>query len=173
MTRALKILGLLLAACLCQTNLSPYVRLGSIAPDFMIAALTALSGWIGPYGGFCAGAVLGLLYDSTVGYVLALNIILYTFIGYAAPVARQMLNARLSKWKHKSRLILLAIGFGLTLVREAADIGYLFLIGAEQGLVTLLRMLACAAYTALLTLPVSYAADRLFRTAPVRPRPEE
>ena len=163
MTRALKILAVVIAAVLCQTNLSALVRLQSIAPDFMIAALVALAFHYGTYGGFCAGAVMGLLYDSAVGYVLALNIIIYTFIGYAAPAGKALLQGKVPVRRRRKWLEALILGFIMTMIREITDIGYLFLIGAQQGFVTLVRMLMCSAYTAVWTIPTLILVDRFLR----------
>ena len=163
MTRALKILAITVLAVLCQTNLSSFLRLQSIAPDLMIAALVTLGFHYGTYGGFCAGAIMGLLYDAAVGYVLALNIIIYTFIGYAAPAGKALLQNRFGKRRYHRWLQAMALGFAMTLIREFTDIGYLFLIGAQQGLVTLLRMVLCCGYTAVWTLPVLLAVDRILR----------
>lgn len=49
---------------------------------------------------------------------------------------RSAMNKKLSKVKHKSYLELMLICFFLTLMREIVYIGYLFLIGAEQSVVT-------------------------------------
>ena len=122
MTRALKILAVVIAAVLCQTNLSALVRLQSIAPDFMIAALVALAFHYGTYGGFCAGAVMGLLYDSAVGYVLALNIIIYTFIGYAAPAGKALLQGKVPVRRRRKWLEALILGFILNYAAYFAEI---------------------------------------------------
>ena len=148
MTRALKILAVVIAAVLCQTNLSALVRLQSIAPDFMIAALVALAFHYGTYGGFCAGAVMGLLYDSAVGYVLALNIIIYTFIGYAAPAGKALLQGKVPVRRRRKWLEALILGFIMTMIR---------------GFVTLVRMLMCSAYTAVWTIPTLILVDRFLR----------
>ena len=162
MTRALKALGVVLLACLCQTNLSHFARVAGVAPDFMIAALAALGFQLGTYGGFCAGALMSLLYDASVGYVLAINLVGYTFIGYFCPFLRQRLTQRLSGMKHKRVLILILIAFAMTLAREILDAGYLFLIGAEQGIMTLVRALLCSGLTALAAIVWLFVLDRLF-----------
>ena len=93
---------------------------------------------------------------TSVGYVLAINLVCYTFIGWASPMLRRAMNVKLRKVKHKSYLELMLICFFLTLMREIVYIGYLFLIGAEQSMVTILRALLCAAYSSVMILPGSF-----------------
>ena len=72
-------------ACILQTNFVGYIRFAGVAPDLMIVTLVLLTSYTGSYGGFCTGSVMALLYDASVGYVLAINLIAYAFIGYFAP----------------------------------------------------------------------------------------
>ena len=72
-------------------------------------------------------------------------------------------DLKLRKFRHKSVLERMLICFFLTLMREILYIGYLFLIGAEQGLVTVMRMLLCAAYSALMILPGSVIMRLIMR----------
>ena len=99
---------------------------------------------------------MALLYDASVGYVLAINLVGYTFIGYIASKLRVAFDQKLRKLKHKSDLVMTLICFLLVLVREVLDVGYLFLIGSEQSMVTLLRALFCALYSAVLITPCSF-----------------
>lgn len=153
MSRALRLLLVAIIACVMQTNLVGYIRIAGVAPDLMIVALVLLTGYTGAYGGFCTGSVMALLYDASVGYVLAINLISYTFIGYIAPLMRKFLDDKMRKLKHKSDLVMTIICFFLVLLREVMYVGYLFLIGAEQNLATLFRALLCAGYSALLVTP--------------------
>ncbi|MBQ7887792.1 MAG: rod shape-determining protein MreD [Clostridia bacterium] len=150
-------------ACVCQTNLSQYIRIAGVAPDMLIVILVALTSYTGAYGGFCTGALTAMLYDASVGYVLAINMVAYTFIGWAAPMLRGFLNRKLKKLKHKSVLVMMLICFFLTLMREVLYIGYLFLIGSEQSLITLVRALLCSGYSALMILPGSYLVSKVMR----------
>ena len=153
MSMLIKLCVSAILACICQTNLSQYVRIAGVAPDMLIVALVVLSSYTGAYGGFCTGALTALLYDASVGYVLAINMVAYTFIGWAAPMLRTFFNSKLKKLKHKSVLVMMLICFMLTLMREVLYIGYLFLIGSEQSLITLVRALLCSGYSALMILP--------------------
>ena len=152
-SRALRLMLVAILACVMQTNLVGYIRIAGVAPDIMIAALVLLTSYTGSYGGFCTGSMMALLYDASVGYVLAINLIAYTFIGYLAPLMRKVLDEKMKKLKHKSALVMTIICFFLTLIRELLYIGYLFLIGSEQSLVTLVRAVLCAAYSAMLITP--------------------
>lgn len=171
MTRILKILFTVILACVCQTNLSQYIRIAGVAPDLMIVFLVLLTSYMGAYGGFCAGALLAMLYDASVGYVLAINLVGYTFIGWAAPMLRGALNSKLRRLKHKSILIMVLICFFLTMMRETLYVGYLFLIGSEYSMKTLARALLCSAYSALLILPCAFVVAQIMRWhGPAHPR---
>ena len=161
MSRVLKLVFVAIFACVFQTNLSQYIRIAGVAPDLLIVTLVALTSYTGAYGGFCTGALTAMFYDASVGYVLAINMVAYTFIGWAAPMLRSFLNTKLKKLKHKSVLVMMRICFFLTLMREVLYIGYLFLIGSEQSLITLVRALLCSGYSALMILPGSYLISRV------------
>lgn len=156
MSRALRLVLVAIIACVAQTTLVGYFRIAGVAPDLMIVALVLLTSYTGSYGGFCTGCVMALLYDASVGYVLAINLIAYACIGYFAPLMRKVLNDKMKKLKHKSDLVMTLICFFLTLVREVLYIGYLFLIGSEQSMITLVRALLCAGYSAVLITPGDY-----------------
>lgn len=171
MSKVLKLGFVAILACVCQTNLSQVIRIAGVAPDLLIVFLVLLTSYTGAYGGFCTGALTAMLYDASVGYVLAINLVAYTFIGWAAPMLRGFLNTKLRKLKHKSILVMMLICFFLTLMREVLYIGYLFLIGSEQSMMTLVRALLCSGYSALLILPGSYVVARIMRWKPrLRPK---
>ena len=179
MSKVLKLCFVAILACVCQTNLSQVIRIAGVAPDLLIVFLVLLTSYTGPYransprsyGGFCTGALTAMLYDASVGYVLAINLVAYTFIGWAAPMLRSFLNTKLRKLKHKSILVMMLICFFLTLMREVLYIGYLFLIGSEQSVMTLVRALLCCGYSALLILPGSFVVARIMRWKPrLRPK---
>ena len=163
MSMTIKLIAAAIVACVCQTNLVGYIRIAGVAPDMLIVFLVLLTSYTGAYGGFCTGALISLLYDASVGYVLAINMVAYTFIGWAAPMLRSFLNRKLRKMKHKSYLVMMLICFFLTLMREVLYIGYLFLIGSEQSMITLVRALLCCSYSALMILPTSILVRRIMR----------
>ena len=168
MSRAIRIVITVILACICQTDLVKYIRIATIAPDMLTVFLVLLTGYTGAYGGFCAGSLLAMLYDASVGYVLAINLVCYTFIGWASPMLRRAMNVKLRKAKHKSYLELMLICFFLTLMREIVYIGYLFLIGAEQSMVTILRALLCAAYSSAMILPGSFVVHKIMSVHPFK-----
>ena len=96
MSRAIRIVVTVFLACICQTDLVKYIRIAGIAPDMLTVFLVLLTGYTGAYGGFCAGSLLAMLYDASVGYVLAINLVCYAFIGWAAPMLRSAMNKKLS-----------------------------------------------------------------------------
>lgn len=151
------------AACLIQTNLSDLLRVSGVAPDFLIAALSALSPFYGWMGGLSAGALMAMLYDASVGYALALDLIMYSILGYFSPMMRSGLERGLRRFAHFHSLPAMAMAFCMTAIREIADVGYLFLIGAEQGLWTLTRALTACALTALVAWPVNALVSRFLR----------
>lgn len=163
MSRALKLILAAVIACVMQTNLVGYIRLAGVAPDLMIVVLVLLTSYTGSYGGFCTGSVMALLYDASVGYVLAINLIAYAFIGYFAPLMRKTLDEKMKKLKHKSDFVMTIICFFLTLMREILYIGYLFLIGSEQSMMTVVRAVLCAGYTALLITPGDFLMRPLMK----------
>ena len=153
MSKALRLFILAIIGCIVQTNAAQYIQIADVTPDLMIAIIVALTSFSSMNGCFCTAALMIMFYDASVGYVMALNPIMYILIALAASGLRSVFNARLSKWKHKSYLIIVLICFSLVLVREFAYICYLFLIGAEMGVMTFVRMGFCAAYTALMSIP--------------------
>lgn len=165
MTRILKLAAVIYLTVLVQTNLADLLRVSGVAPDFMIAALAALAPFYGWMGGVSAGALMSMLYDAAVGYALALDLILYSVLGYFSPLMLAGFRSRVRTFSHFHSLPAMAMAFFMTAIREIADIGYLFLIGAEQGLVTLLRALIACTLTALVTLPVNLIITRLFAQA--------
>ena len=66
--------------------------------------------------------------------------------------------------KHKRFLEYAIITFSMTMVREFVYIGYLFLVGAEQGYVTFFRMFVCVILTTVLVIPAAAAVDLFRRT---------
>ena len=164
MSRAIRIVITVILACICQTDLVKYIRIATIAPDMLTVFLVLLTGYTGAY----AGSLLAMLYDASVGYVLAINLVCYTFIGWASPMLRRAMNVKLRKVKHKSYLELMLICFFLTLMREIVYIGYLFLIGAEQSMVTILRALLCAAYSSAMILPGSFVVHKIMSIHPFK-----
>ena len=163
MSKTLKLVLAAIVACLCQTNLVQFIRIAGVAPDMLIVFLVLLTSYTGIYGCFCIGSLMAMLYDASVGYVLAINLVSYAFFGWAAPSLRAFLDGRLRKLKHKSVMVMMLICFFLTLLREIIYIGYLFLIGSEQSVMTLVRALLCCGYSALLILPGSFVITRIMR----------
>lgn len=169
MSKALRLLVAAMAAVVAQTTLVGYIRIAGVAPDLMCALLVAITSYCGPYGGYCAGAVMALLYDASVGYEMvlkAINMISYALIGIVSPYMRRALSELLRRFRHKSYLEMVVICFVMTAVRESINIGYLFIIGAEHSMVTLMRMLLCCGYSALMVLPVAFLLGRLMAWHP-------
>lgn len=171
MSRALKLFFLCILACLLQTEFVRYIRIFTVAPDMMIIILVLLTDDFGTFGGFVAGALMALFYDATTGYAPAINLVTYTFIGFMAPFLRENLDRLMRKLRHKRFLEYFMIVFFLTLVREIVYIGYLFLVGAEQGFVTIFRLMVCVVYSSILVLPIAALVD--LRRMRVRRRREE
>ena len=159
----LKLIVVIFAACLVQTNLSDLLRVSGVAPDFMIAALASLGQYCGWMGGLSCGALMSMLYDSAVGYALALDLIFYSVLGYFSPLMFAGLERHMVHSSRLPHLPVMALAFFMTAIREIADIGYLFLIGAEQGLVTLVRAVIACILTAAITLPVNIIITRFIR----------
>lgn len=173
MSRAIKLALLPIVACIFQTNLARLFRFAGVAPDMIIVFLVVLTSYTGAYGGLCLGALTAMFYDASVGYVLAINLVAYTLIGWSSVMMRGFLDEKLQKLKHKSVLVMMLICFSLTLMREILYIGYLFLIGSDQSVITLLRALICAAYSALLVIPGSLLLRKFMNWRPFKRRTKE
>ena len=104
---------------------------------------------------------MSMFYDASVGYALAINMVAYSFVGFACPHLRKGLEKLFAKLKLKSILVMMLICFFFVMLREFLYIGYLFLIGSEQSLITLVRALLCSGYSALMILPGSYLISRV------------
>ena len=101
MSRTLKLSLIAVLACVCQTNLSQYIRIAGVAPDLIIVFLVLITSYTGAYGGFCTGALTAMLYDASVGYVLAINLVGYTFIGWAKTANGNVINNVVTKLASK------------------------------------------------------------------------
>ena len=165
MTRLLKLVAIIFIASLCQTNLASLLRIHGVAPDFMLAVLAALAAHYGWMGCMCSALLMAMLYDSTVGYIVALNIVVYGVLGYFSPMLFHGIRNALPKPAQLSKrlIALFATTVIITFVRELFDIGYLFLVGAEFGLHTAIRGILCCLLTAVLSLPVGLAIDAAYR----------
>lgn len=168
MSKSLRLIFISILACVFQTNIVGYLRISGVAPDMMIVFLVLITSFVGPYGGFCTGALMSMFYDASVGYALAINMVSYTFIGWACPKLRVPLEKLFEKLKHKSVLVMMMICFCFIMLREFVYIGYLFLIGSEQSLITLLRAILCAGYSALLIYPCSFITKWIMMWHPRR-----
>ena len=156
MSKSLRLTFISMLACVFQTNLVGYFRISGVAPDMMVVFLALITSFAGPYGGFCVGALMSMFYDASVGYALAINMVAYAFIGFACPHLRKGLERLFKKLKHKSILVMMLICFFFVMLREFLYIGYLFLIGSEQGMITIVRAILCAGYSAMAIYPCSF-----------------
>ena len=162
MSKVIKTLLVIYLACLFQTNVVKYLAVFQVAPDFMIATLVALCAYQEVYGGICSGMLMGMLYDSTLGYVLALNLIAYSLIGYAAPKMRTFMEQKTRLFPGRGMLLLCVICLLLTAAREMLYLGYLFLIGGELGASSLVRFTISCLLTTLWLVPISLFLRVLF-----------
>ena len=166
MSKALRLTFIAILACVFQTNLVGYLRISGVAPDMMIIFLVLITSYTGSYGGYCTGALMSMFYDASVGYALAINMVCYTFIGWVCPKLRTALEEFFSKLKHKSILVMMIICFFFVELREIVYIGYLFLIGSEQSIITIVRAVLCAGYSALWIYPCSFIVRRIMKWHP-------
>lgn len=168
MSKALRLILIAMLGCVLQTNIVQYIRIAGVAPDMMIAILVAITSYCGLSGSFCTAAIMVMFYDASVGYVMALNLIGYVMIALATCASRMILNEKLKKWKHKSFLIMMMLAFFFTLTREVLYVGYLYLIGAEMGAMTVIRMFLCAGYTALMVIPAILMVRFIMNWHPIK-----
>lgn len=166
MSKTMRMIIAVMFGVVVQTTFVQHIRIAGVAPDILIALLVSITSYCGAYGGYCAGALIALLYDASVGYVLAINIISYTLIGFVAPIMRNFMERLMRRFKYRRYVEMIAIGFLLTAAREVVDIGYMFIIGAEQSTVTLMRLLLCSGYSAMMVLPTSAFLAKLMTWHP-------
>lgn len=170
MSKALRLFSLAILGCILQTNVAGYIQIAGVAPDLMIAMIVALTSFCSMSGCFCTAALMVMFYDASVGYVMALNPVLYILVALAAAALRAVFNVRLNKWKHKSFLIIVLITCAMVLFREIAYNCFLYLIGAELGAMSVVRMLLCSSYTAVLSIPCIYLIRFVMNWHPIRRR---
>ena len=156
MSKALRLFTIAIIGCVLQTDIVQYIRIADITPDIMIALIVVLTSYCSLSGCFCTSALMIMFYDASVGYVMALNPVSYILIAFAASGLRKFFDLKLVKWKHKSFLIMMVICALLTLCREIVYAVYLFLIGSQWSMITLVRIIMNCAYTTAMTIPCIY-----------------
>jgi len=170
LSKAIRLFALSIIGCVLQTNVAHHIQFAGVTPDLLIALIAALTSFTSMSGCFCTAALMIMFYDASVGYVMALNPVAYAIVAVAASWLRSVMDLRLKKLKHKSFLIIVLICFMLVLGREAAYIAYLYLIGAEMGFMTVVRMILCAGYTALLSIPCIFLIRAVLNWHPMKPQ---
>lgn len=173
MSKAIRLFAIAVIGCVLQTNLVQYIQFADIAPDIMIALLVVLTSHCGFSGCLSTAALMIMFYDASVGYVMALNPVSYILIALGALAMRVFFNAKLVKWKHKSFLIIMVICFILTLFREAVYAVYLFLIGSQWSMMTLIRLILSSFYTTATTIPCIYLVRGILNWHPFRKKNTE
>lgn len=168
MSKAIRLFAIAIIGCVLQTNLVQYIQIADIAPDLMIAFLVVLTSHCGFSGCLCTAALMIMFYDASVGYVMALNPVTYVLIALGAIAMRAFFNTKLVKWKHKSFLIIMVICFSLALFREAVYAVYLFLIGSQWNMMTLIRLVLSSCYTTAMTIPCIYLIRGILSWHPFR-----
>jgi rod shape-determining protein MreD len=74
---------ILLGALLLQQTLVRWLAIGSVRPDLILIALTAVALRHGPIAGLYAGVLLGLVQDIYVVETLGANVLAKALVGYA------------------------------------------------------------------------------------------
>lgn len=161
---------------LLHTSVFTTLRLSVTQPDMLAVMLACISCYTGTFGGFCAGAVSGILLDAMVGNVMGLYIVLYPLMGYGAAkmrsalnvLARKLFRKRLKAWR---RLIVsMVICLLIVALRETIFVTYMFLNGVELGFSHVLRVLTCMFYSAVMILPSDWLIRRLLGVGEARAR---
>ena len=167
MTRVLKILLCLILVCTLQTTLVRFIAINRISPDLIVCWLVVMSETYGPFGGFCSGAVASMLYDANVGYIMAVNLVVGTAIGYFCTLLVPYFRKVFRKSKIASWLAMMLTAFISCIIKDIVNIGYLFLIGStlldlENLPVTLLRLAVSSLYSVMMILPLGLLRRRIF-----------
>jgi cell shape-determining protein MreD len=167
LTRVLKILLCLILVCTLQTTLVRFIAINRISPDLIVCWLVVMSETYGPFGGFCSGAVASMLYDANVGYIMAVNLVVGTAIGYFCTLLVPYFRKVFRKSKIASWLAMMLTAFISCIIKDIVNIGYLFLIGStlldlENLPVTLLRLAVSSLYSVMMILPLGLLRRRIF-----------
>ena len=172
MKRTLKMALMVLVFYILQTSVFTTLRVSMIQPDLMAVMLACLTVYTGYYGGFCAGAMAGILMDTFVGHVMALQIVLYTLMGIGGVQIRVILENirehffkdRFRKHAHWVETVIVCLI--IVIVREGTFLMYMFLNGVDVTYIHFLRIATCAVYSAVLTIPGDWMVRRLLYGKP-------
>lgn len=73
---------LLIITQVLQSTLFQLMRIGEVAPNFMIILIVSFALLRGSKEGMIIGAIAGIIYDSTFGLILGPTTVAYAFIGW-------------------------------------------------------------------------------------------
>jgi cell shape-determining protein MreD len=165
MIKTLRLLGIILFAYIAQTTILPRVAPLMVRPDLVLAVLVALTVDGDRYLGFCAGATIGLLLDTMVGWLPFLYLIAYPLIGYFSArltpwlVRRMPMPRRLEALltpKRFRRVAPMLTALVLALFYELALMVYRYLNGVDVTFGAVSMVLRSALYTGLAVFPAQF-----------------
>lgn len=178
MKRALRMALLVFVFYILQTSVFTSLRISTIQPDVMSVMLVCLTVYTGHYGAFCAGAFTGILMDTFVGQVTALYVVLYPIMAIGAVRSRMLLERiRMRMFKGRflksaRRIETMIVCLIIVAFREGIFATYMFLNGVDLMYTHALRIIGCAVYSAILTIPGDWLVRRLLYGKPKEEKDE-
>jgi rod shape-determining protein MreD len=81
--------AILLGAFLLQTTVAPYLEIGGVMPDFLVAVTVSYGLLFGWQAGLATGILAGFLVDLTFGRFVGMHVIAYALIGWASGLTEE------------------------------------------------------------------------------------
>ncbi|MGL4345890.1 MAG: rod shape-determining protein MreD [Cellulosilyticaceae bacterium] len=146
--RAFIIGGLLIVVHILSATVFQYLRIGGVAPNFMIMIIVAFALLRGSKEGALIGAFAGALYDIVFGMVFGATIITYSIIGYMC--------GKLNKNYYRENFIMPFVCTLMSSIFSSLASIFLFLMRGRTNVMFFLtnRMIPELIYTATLSLVV-------------------
>lgn len=80
---------ILLGAFLVQTTVAPYLGIGTVKPDFLVAVTVSFGLLLGWQTGLSAGVIAGLLVDLMFGRFVGMHVLAYGIVGWASGLTEE------------------------------------------------------------------------------------
>lgn len=177
--RQVKMFTLLLLGYLTQVCVMPYLKVGSITPNMLVACIAVVTVGYGRLRALWAGALYGILLETFLASVPMLNLMLYPIAAILCSVpcadksaSRLQYERSIGKAGRNISPLLRTVSCALLngIVIEVVNLAYAYLAGAVLTASAVGRALVCITSTAVLTALIMIPARRFlgFR----KPKPE-
>ena len=158
LAKALKYAVTIIILCSLQVSVTRYISVFGVSPNIVLAFVISVSVVCGPVEGGVIGLICGIIIDALCSGMTVLNSIAYmysgAFCGYFA-----------TSYLRKNISAAFIFTFVASILCEEAAHFLHFAIWNSSGLFSgfLYPILPAAAYSAIISIPVYYLTDRLFR----------